>query len=1167
MNAQGLLIEPGRELGRRYRADLPIGRGGMGEVWRCRDLDQDRDVAVKVLRRELTSEEWAERLFRDEVLAMARLAHPVCIPIYDVGHEPGVGAFLVMEYRGGTFPLSRLRTHPPPWPLLWGLADELLDGLGYAHSKGVLHLDIKPGNILFGWEARRLRATLLDFGIARVRRPGRGIDWWSARSGVAGTVPYVAPEQCTGQIWKIGRPTDLFSLGVVFYEIVAGFRPFDADDMEALTWEHRLAPAPLVPRAEYGNEVPAAFCALVDQMLQIEPERRPRFAADLRTALRGMLPAAPATLVETASAVRGMAPPPPPPRWQPADAAVPSPQSALTVLERPCDVPTTPQIGRAWLDTPATAPSATQVRTRRAADLSAGSYGLCGLRELPLIGRSGQRRTAWRAVRDALVTRRPRLVLLEGGAGVGKTRLAHDMMEHGEQLGLLEGIQASWSERPSADEGLRALVENTLDCREEDDAGIRQRLALWLAGIQGDHADFVDDVLAMLRPHEGVELDPGLSLRVALALVEGAAARRPVLLLLDDLQWGVEEAWPLLEKVLHHPRPLPVCVVATIRTDEPLPAAYEALCATERAIRVPMPPLDPATTRRLVHGLLDVDAELGGLLGQRAEGNPLFATQLVQQLVEENAVERRAGRYALARGFDLEQVPRTIGALWEKRIARAFPDERQRQALRALALARQSLSPALVDALGQAAGDPALYGAALHTALSAGFCRRERRASRWTHGLLRDHLVQAIPEDERAGAHRVAAAALDALRAHGEEVDYERAQHLRAGGLPDQAEDALLESAKASRNRGRLAEGRARYQELLGWLDERAPAPDVEERRAWAQAELGHEEIMRGSLEEAETHLRAAEAAAKRSGKREPMAHVLNRVGRLRYARGDLAGSVAAHRAAARLAKELALHRTHADALITLAHILDNTASLAEARAAAEKGLAIARAAGDVRRQAQALHGLALAELAEGRIGEAKACVDAALGRFRQAGDAHGEAVVLDTKAEVLSQSGEVARARRCRERYVARMERAGLVYHATIGRMNLAEMYCAVDDLEGAEAQLRVMDRNVASTDSVFRVLHPYLVAEVAAQRHPAQAEDLLRAAVHAQQQGGVLHRMIAESTERVGARTRGRLRRAFLSEAARLWDALGRSADAARVRAHLRDADEATPPTPQAA
>ncbi len=166
-------IAAGALLAQRYRAETLLGRGGMGEVWLCRDLEQEREVAIKAVRADFLADPGAARLFHAEIVATARLNHPGIVPVYDLVRDPGGPTLLVMAYRDGPS-LGSFRPADLTWPFVAEVLKQLLEALAYAHARGVLHLDIKPENVLVERRGSRLRATLLDFGISRIRRPGRG---------------------------------------------------------------------------------------------------------------------------------------------------------------------------------------------------------------------------------------------------------------------------------------------------------------------------------------------------------------------------------------------------------------------------------------------------------------------------------------------------------------------------------------------------------------------------------------------------------------------------------------------------------------------------------------------------------------------------------------------------------------------------------------------------------------------------------------------------------------------------------------------------------------------------------------------------------------------------------------------------------------------------------
>ena len=248
-----------------YELLQEIGRGGMGVVYAGRDVRLDRLVAIKVLPDLVSSDAVRERFLR-EARASARLAHPSIVPIYSADEREGV-TFLVMAYVDGTTLSVRLRDGAAlsPEDAVPILRDVAL-ALGAAHARGVIHRDIKPENILV--DRATGRAMVTDFGIARM------VDAMQSgaltRTGqVLGTVGYMSPEQVTGG--EVGGRSDLYSLGVVAFETLAGRLPFDGPAPVVIV-AHATKPAP--PLASVAPLLPAALCAVIDRCLRKDPAER-----------------------------------------------------------------------------------------------------------------------------------------------------------------------------------------------------------------------------------------------------------------------------------------------------------------------------------------------------------------------------------------------------------------------------------------------------------------------------------------------------------------------------------------------------------------------------------------------------------------------------------------------------------------------------------------------------------------------------------------------------------------------------------------------------------------------------------------------------------------------------------------------------------------------------
>jgi Tol biopolymer transport system component len=268
-----------------YRIVSPLGAGGMGEVFRARDTRLGRDVAVKVLPEEYSSD--AQRLarFRQEACAAGALNHPNILTIYDVDAGEGA-AYVVSELLEGETLRERLRDGALPPRKAVEFASQVAAGLAAAHEHGIVHRDIKPENIFITSGGR---AKILDFGLAKLtggalgsvetEAPTRRVE--TTGGGVMGTVGYMSPEQARGL--PVDRRSDIFSLGVVLYEMLAGARPFKGDSaVETLNAIIKEDPPEL---SSSGKSTPEALARVVLHCLEKKPDERFQSARDLAFAL------------------------------------------------------------------------------------------------------------------------------------------------------------------------------------------------------------------------------------------------------------------------------------------------------------------------------------------------------------------------------------------------------------------------------------------------------------------------------------------------------------------------------------------------------------------------------------------------------------------------------------------------------------------------------------------------------------------------------------------------------------------------------------------------------------------------------------------------------------------------------------------------------------------
>jgi serine/threonine protein kinase/tetratricopeptide (TPR) repeat protein len=264
-----------------YHILEPVGSGGMGEVYRARDTRLEREVAVKVLPADTFSDEAARRRFRKEALALSRLNHPNIGTIHDFDSQDGID-FLVMELIPGATLEQRIAGGAIPERDAARIGEQVAEGLAAAHEQRVVHRDIKPANIRVTPDGR---AKILDFGLARRTPEASGVTTTTettADEGVAGTLPYMSPEQLRGE--PLDGRTDIYSLGAVLYELLTGRRPFPDRSATRLIGSI-LAEPPERPRALRGS-VSAELERIVLKCLEKDPGSRYQSARELAVDLR-----------------------------------------------------------------------------------------------------------------------------------------------------------------------------------------------------------------------------------------------------------------------------------------------------------------------------------------------------------------------------------------------------------------------------------------------------------------------------------------------------------------------------------------------------------------------------------------------------------------------------------------------------------------------------------------------------------------------------------------------------------------------------------------------------------------------------------------------------------------------------------------------------------------
>lgn len=266
-------------LGNRYQLLQLQGTGGMAVVYRARDLMLERPVAVKVLRQDYSQNDAFRERFRQEARSAANLTHPNIVTVHDFGVDKNERVYIVMEYVRGEDLKTKLRKRGRiPLQETLDLMIQACEGIGYAHRAGLIHCDVKPHNMLVTPD---MVLKVTDFGIARALV---SISPNEKHDVVWGSPQYFSPEQASGQ--APSPASDVYSLGVILYEMLTGRLPFTSDNSEELARLHKEAVPP--PPRQFNQDIPVELERIILKILSKEPSSRYRSAVQLGQVLRNI---------------------------------------------------------------------------------------------------------------------------------------------------------------------------------------------------------------------------------------------------------------------------------------------------------------------------------------------------------------------------------------------------------------------------------------------------------------------------------------------------------------------------------------------------------------------------------------------------------------------------------------------------------------------------------------------------------------------------------------------------------------------------------------------------------------------------------------------------------------------------------------------------------------
>jgi serine/threonine protein kinase len=742
LSQAGLQAFPGDVIADRYEVESVLGEGGMGIVYRCRDVATNEIVAVK--RVIVPDSEHAPEYitwFYKEARALAALDHPSIVRARDFGQLRDGSPFLAMDLASGQS-LHDLTHAGLSWPVIWHVVDQILGALAHAHSRGIVHGDLKPSNVLVqSVPGAPPLVHMLDFGLAWLKRDphderldGEKAMEFKPHAG-AGTPGYMAPEQIQHEQHHVCGATDIYSLGCILYKLLGRKAPFSGNSKELLK-RHAFTEAPELTPA---FDVPSGVPAMVSRMLAKRPWDRWEYAADARR------------------------------DWAPFRPTETNSESFLLPRVRPSAAPRP-------------MPSRTGSRGRNPA-LSAVAErapGLLSIRQSPLVGREDIRQSLRDICSEVIERHGHRLVILVGPAGSGKSRIAESLCQTVHEEGTMIPLRARYRAVPGANDGMLGAVTQYYNFERADrDVIERSLLARWHIR-RGDKAGrtWVAGAAEWIRPTGHVTDAPvgpsgvkfaldTLATRRAVSrhVVRRIGRQKPLLLWLDDLHNAQESTFEGFLKMHGEDADQPYVIVATVRAEDVhlgTPAAERLRHLREKmdGIAIDVTPLEPETTHELLRQSLPLEDDAVREAARRSRGNPLFALQQLHAWAVAGNMKLVDGKYHVPPEV-LSVRPKTTAELWDSRV-NALPEE-HRLAAHAIAtisadLRREVLRPLLAE-LGLPA-DEALRS--LQTAEII-IPRGQGRYS-WPHALLQEHLFSQLSQmPDRQRYYRAAA---DALRRH-----------------------------------------------------------------------------------------------------------------------------------------------------------------------------------------------------------------------------------------------------------------------------------------------------------------------------------------------------------------------------------------------------------------
>ncbi len=757
----------------RYKVEKILGEGGMGTVFLAKDGHLARNVAVKVLSAEIFTDKNHIQRFKQEARAVSKLNHPNILTVYEIGQTDETH-YIATEFIEGKSLKDHLKDGRLQLTSILDIAIQIVSALKEAHSAGIIHRDIKPDNIMIRPDGL---VKILDFGIAKLIKKenfdtdseSKAANQINTISGmIMGTAKYMSPEQARGH--RVDARTDLFSFGVLLYEMVSGKQPFTGE-----TVNHTIVAILENDPPPFSRKIPLELIKIIKKALEKNRDDRYSSAKDLLTDLKNL-------------------------------------QSRLVIeghTEHSSDYP--------YSTTDSSGDSTSFSSLNKDEALSFSTFG--GDWQTPLIGRNTERQALKRLLESAYEGR-GKFVLLSGEAGVGKTRLATEILKDGRRSGMLALAGHANENQTVPFITITEILEEIV--RQVPESDVRELL--------GKDASEISRLLPELRNlfsdiPEPENLPPEQQQRVLFNSVFEFCKRvsidRPLVMLFDDIHWADESSLLLIENLAKRISELSILMIGTYRDIEadmgkPFAKELPVMIRRRLAERLTIKDFDENAVNDLLAALGgdDPPQDFVKLVHRGTEGNPFFIEEVFYHLSEEEKLFDEKGKWNVRLQDDALEVPEGVRLVIGRRLKRLKEKTRKVLSTAATIGLRFDL-PVLETAVGDL--DEVLEG--IEEAESAFLIKtvkskKPKARYEFNHALVRQTLIGEISIPRLQRLHLLIADSMETI--YGENADKHSADiahQLLAAGT----------RAKASRTRrfltlaGDLAQASAAAEEAHGF--------------------------------------------------------------------------------------------------------------------------------------------------------------------------------------------------------------------------------------------------------------------------------------------------------------------------------------------------------------